>query len=119
MVVRHSPSLPHFYPRSPRGERPYDRRGLIPLDEGFLSTLPARGATYQSRNRPIRKTISIHAPREGSDLEKRVMRPLLIISIHAPREGSDQPPPFGLDGVRQRISIHAPREGSDGRHDVR
>ena len=35
----------NFYPRSPRGERPAgDRRFLWP--EGFLSTLPAWGATY-------------------------------------------------------------------------
>ena len=35
---------PHFYPRSPRGERPASRteRAGIP---SFLSTLPARGAT--------------------------------------------------------------------------
>ena len=37
-------SLLHFYPRSPRGERP-----ALPAptqsDAGFLSTLPARGAT--------------------------------------------------------------------------
>ena len=33
------------------------------------------------------------------------------ISIHAPREGSDL---FGLSlSVQMRISIHAPREGSD------
>ena len=35
-------------------------------------------------------TISIHAPREGSDLDGGVRFPgQLAISIHAPREGSD------------------------------
>ena len=57
----------HFYPRSPRGERP-GAEGL---------------ATAYSR-------ISIHAPREGSDLPVPMMNILNGgISIHAPREGSD------------------------------
>ena len=34
----------------------------------FLSTLPARGATFQERDGPFVLVISIHAPREGSDL---------------------------------------------------
>ena len=34
----------NFYPRSPRGERPmYNHPSAVPC--GFLSTLPARGAT--------------------------------------------------------------------------
>ena len=33
--------------------------------------------------------ISIHAPREGSDLEAAGLNPGKYISIHAPREGSD------------------------------
>ena len=78
--------------------------------------------------------ISIHAPREGSDIQTlpRCGRsfgfqstlpargatiksswvfPMTVISIHAPREGSD-----GLSGIirdSSLISIHAPREGSD------
>ena len=56
--------------------------------------------------------ISIHAPREGSDLALVVETAVGGgISIHAPREGSD------LVGKRwtnnSPISIHAPREGSD------
>ena len=34
----------------------------------FLSTLPVRGATSASIAAPRRLAISIHAPREGSDL---------------------------------------------------
>ena len=34
-------------------------------------------------------TISIHAPREGSDFELHLFCPPCPISIHAPREGSD------------------------------
>ena len=80
-------------------------------------------------------TISIHAPREGSDLEvQQVADNRFLISIHAPREGSDTIGQWGLlqlyqflstlpvRGATQRareaaraqaISIHAPREGSD------
>ena len=80
--------------------------------------------------------ISIHAPREGSDLCLSALwtpcGPFLStlpargatgtvtavgstwsISIHAPREGSDQGAVHR--GLIQRISIHAPREGSDQR----
>ena len=34
--------------------------------------------------------ISIHAPREGGDVDKEtVVNSILLISIHAPREGGD------------------------------
>ena len=78
-------------------------------------------------------SISIHAPREGSDeviscrliwlifqstlpvrgatrMGYNAIR-LLDISIHAPREGSDMKKMKYRDLMR--ISIHAPREGSD------
>ncbi len=56
--------------------------------------------------------ISIHAPREGSDLLAVSCSALWGISIHAPREGSDRLQHLGL--IRRFvISIHAPREGSD------
>ena len=60
-------AMPYFYPRSPRGERP-----------------KPSGASGGCRR------ISIHAPREGSDIcsFQGKMQPLHI-SIHAPREGSD------------------------------
>ena len=102
----------HFYPRSPRGER-------------------LRDAACFAASR----TISIHAPREGSDLlRRRGPQHRAAISIHAPREGSDRfrpsPAPATADfyprsprGERRKprrprrcpgsISIHAPREGSD------
>ena len=55
--------------------------------------------------------ISIHAPREGSDLAPPPADQLPSISIHAPREGSDK----GMIEMTMSkdISIHAPREGSD------
>ena len=55
----------------------------------FLSTLPARGATFSGRWVDEHKAISIHAPREGSDPCRPHRRHGGGISIHAPREGSD------------------------------
>ena len=79
--------------------------------------------------------ISIHAPREGSDVQDYHKRLRAAqISIHAPREGSDALPIVqtlfgnkflstlparGATGLNKEfvnmslISIHAPREGSD------
>ena len=58
------------------------------------------------------RSISIHAPREGSDLYIMAFDRMLEISIHAPREGSDWRMPSRPEKT-QKISIHAPREGSD------
>ena len=102
-----------FNPRSPHGERPF-RAGFI-------------------RNS---STISIHAPRTGSDTPQHTnSRRSCRISIHAPRTGSDSPGsspiirmiyyfnPRSPHGERHagrlhrhvlfHISIHAPRTGSD------
>ena len=79
----------YFYPRSPRGER---HKGQEPIVSGnlFLSTLPARGATYYTQEGGALSDISIHAPREGSDSRFSCEQiPQIEISIHAPREGSD------------------------------
>ena len=57
----------HFYPHSPRGERPM-ARCWNPLQKPFLSTLPARGATGKSTQDGTPSPISIHTPREGSDI---------------------------------------------------
>ena len=57
----------------------------------FLSTLPVRGATCTAAEVcPRRDGISIHAPREGSDLSNLDEFKSRYISIHAPREGSDK-----------------------------
>ena len=103
----------------------------------FQSTLPARGATqYQvlRGNRVV--TISINAPRTGSDGIAYFAIEAFAISIHAPRTGSDNVQPLLLGnqtdfnprsphGERPQprwfaicnliISIHAPRTGSDDR----
>ena len=83
------PRLAYFYPRSPRGERPAGWQ-IKEANKIFLSTLPARGATHYLQNKRRRTEISIHAPREGSDgFHRGVQRLVILISIHAPREGSD------------------------------
>ena len=56
----------------------------------FQSTLPARGATNVTVCSRVRRYISIHAPRTGSDSGGgRPADSLHVISIHAPRTGSD------------------------------
>ncbi len=105
----------------------------------FLSTLPMGGATLHSLFYKIHHSISIHAPRGGSDVLGCSIEDLMEkISIHAPRGGSDsgaasETGGHGLflstlpvggatyqcygDGKTEGISIHAPRGGSDSKHD--
>ena len=104
-------AVTNFYPRSPRGER---HCRLLECSH--------------------RKTISIHAPRVGSDKLPDESGSVLAISIHAPRVGSDcivvkiaetclkflsTLPAWGATVGSQThvdfsfISIHAPRVGSD------
>ena len=123
---------PHFYPRSPRGERPDGISALLAVQD-FYPRSPRGERRARFRRCRLFRLISIHAPREGSDKlsideasskkyfyprSPRGERPLKLdawavvsISIHAPREGSDH----GNIGCVQiaAISIHAPREGSD------
>ena len=56
--------------------------------------------------------ISIHAPREGCDLDGNGEPVRRVISIHAPREGCDFADGTSTNNDTQ-ISIHAPREGCD------
>ena len=57
----------------------------------FQSTLPVRGATPNIYQHSKFLQISIHAPREGSDLAiPKALLSTVDISIHAPREGSDR-----------------------------
>ena len=125
----------HFYPRSPRGERPRGQ-SMGSNTTLFLSTLPAWGATCTDIDFDIICKISIHAPRVGSDMtatpsairrlrhfyprsprgERRFYRDSRLyakaISIHAPRVGSDQKAVAQFKPTIP-ISIHAPRVGSD------
>ena len=58
----------YFNPRSPRGERRAREKEVLRVF-GFQSTLPARGATFPRERGGHLSKISIHAPREGSDIE--------------------------------------------------
>ena len=56
--------------------------------------------------------ISIHAAREGGDMQAALNAAgYTDISIHAAREGGDFPPV--CYSCRSKISIHAAREGGD------
>ena len=101
----------HFYPRSPRGERQLDAyRALLDRkisihapregsdldvvraggpDDGFLSTLPARGATVDDQVLDALERFLSTLPARGAT--NRAVQRLCHcrISIHAPREGSD------------------------------
>ena len=107
----------------------------------FQSTLPVWGATHAYDNTILGATISIHAPRVGSDSIATIKQQDAQISIHAPRVGSDQMLNAGAKFVqkfqstlpvwgatprrrfcrmnRNQISIHAPRVGSDINGSVR
>ncbi len=148
----------NFNPRSPRGER---QSWFIQLfvDNEFQSTLPARGATATPHQLPfISDLFQSTLPARGATSLEAIVKLFAVISIHAPREGSDIGNEFGVAGLmdfnprsprgeRQLrrtnypserqfqstlpargatgsevidvtindISIHAPREGSDPR----
>ena len=106
-------------------------------EKGFLSTLPARGATLPAptSTRALRyfyprsprgerlpepqlcrvhHRISIHAPREGSDMYFRCL--LSQSRYFYPRSPRGERPWYAASAaVQGNISIHAPREGSDQR----
>ena len=101
----------NFNPRSPHGERLLADQVVTRTKVAFQSTLPARGATLEKfapgfvfhfnprsphgeRRAPYITngrafTISIHAPRTGSDVRRNPQKLARLISIHAPRTGSD------------------------------
>ena len=59
----------NFNPRAPRGAR-LTPRGQRMESLKFQSTRPARGATYSPWSEDGEFEISIHAPREGRDIDK-------------------------------------------------
>ena len=74
--------------------------------------LPVRGATHERLQREISETISIHAPRAGSDQGKRgVNHKIDKFQSMLPVRGATLAAGFG--GLLMSISIHAPRAGSD------
>ena len=73
-----------------RGATVWMPSSLASWEKGFQSTLPVRGATLSWIALACWTSISIHAPREGSDgAADASSTRCTAISIHAPREGSD------------------------------
>ena len=84
------------------------RRGLIK----FQSTLPARGATIAGTDGEYDITISIHAPRTGSD-DFGVLCLRLFARFQSTLPARGATPLAVFSGIDIIISIHAPRTGSD------
>ena len=88
-LIYYQEGLSYFNPHSPRGERPLSdiRRIFFAL---FQSTLPARGATVAIPFAvPFCANFNPHSPR-GERPEMDSIHILGVrISIHTPREGSD------------------------------
>ena len=103
----------YFNPRSPHGERPGSASAWVQTAQ-FQSTLPARGATTWSTMccfamQPFQSTL----PARGATCLQSAIERDVSISIHAPRTGSDSEAYDAYEAVM--ISIHAPRTGSDRR----
>ena len=77
----------------------------------FQSTLPARGATIKQGHTPGKERFQSTLPARGATVGPQSDAPFISISIHAPRTGSDAVAHGWSHG--RKISIHAPRTGSD------
>ena len=80
-----------FNPRSPCGERP----GFSPAvsrKASFQSTLPVRGATHVNRATDLAIKFQSTLPVRGATYTVDQFREMFTISIHAPRAGSDRFP---------------------------
>ena len=108
--VSPSPAPPYFNPRPPRGGR--RKHATAASTIAVISIHAPREGGDLNLDWLLNKVkISIHAPREGGDEVTPMVQTVGLISIHAPREGGDQC--FVLKAVVVIISIHAPREGGD------
>ena len=122
-----------FNPLAPRGARLIDYLQIL-QPETFQSTRPAWGETFSCcfpcaariNFNPLAPCgarrdgaaslsqlamISIHSPRAGRDILKRLHELCARISIHSPRAGRDLA--VALRPVGEVISIHSPRAGRD------
>ena len=82
-------ALNSFYPRSPRGERQLKATVQRPCNI-FLSTLPARGATFNPLDgKGVKNDFLSTLPARGATLGRAAAAINMSLSIHAPREGSD------------------------------
>ena len=128
-------NLRDFNPRSPCGER-LTRNYTSPAINQFQSTLPVRGATQVLAASQGKQSISIHAPRAGSD-DRPATLPGVPMNFN-PRSPCGERL-MAIEGIEKdfkfqstlpvrgatfllaeltrclEISIHAPRAGSDSR----
>ena len=105
-----------FNPRSPWGERrnlPFQQFNQIV----FQSTLPVGGATTFFFAGYVYHSISIHAPRGGSDTST-VPFPAAIADFNPRSPWGERRTVAQLRIIRSYISIHAPRGGSDQRFET-
>ena len=102
----------YFNPRPPRRGRHRIKTGFKLLIL-FQSTPPARGATASDIGLSCKiPNFNPRPPRGGRQCPCKSCCHLLYISIHAPREGGDVQR-FINSTLSPPISIHAPREGGD------
>ena len=101
----------HFYPRPPRGGRPFVSL-VDKADNKFLSTPSARRATSRARLFDGREDISIHALREeGDPAAQTCARKEMYFYPRPPRGGRRVT--FSEVDKCSEISIHALREEGD------
>ena len=87
--------FPSMLTSAPRFQFTHPGRGAtkllryLPWMSKFQFTHPGRGATVSESVKGIPRRVSIHAPREGCDLELFGFFFARLVSIHAPREGCD------------------------------
>ena len=89
VLLLSSPKMISFQSTLPARGATAARARFAAASAAFQSTLPARGATLHMSFDNFESSISIHAPRTGSDADPRLKGHALDISIHAPRTGSD------------------------------
>ncbi len=133
LLLARLPGGCYFNPRSPCGERQrylpdsgtavafqstLPVRGATAADiaggEGvvFQSTLPVRGATSGIMWAAFPSSISIHAPRAGSDAPGQ-RHPNSFQNFNPRSPCGERHPRWVVKGGWAKISIHAPRAGSD------
>ena len=101
----------NFNPRSPRGERLEMTRHSWTY-QNFNPRSPRGERRYESAFRNGNIAISIHAPREGSDVQSnRTENSTDDFNPRSPR--GERLENFAVGSIVGVISIHAPREGSD------
>ena len=87
----------HFYPRPPRGGRPFWAE-TVEYTTPFLSTPSARRATHFKRTSARHNAISIHALREEGDL--------VLLHVYANGENFYPRPPRGGRQQKQRQNLY-------------